>query len=194
MQKTDVQKSTLILHIRFIYLFIFLFKKDPSLVKYIPDVINGLYKYTKGTINAEEALEQYSDVVTDYYNSIEDFDALVTEFWDTNIHKIKPFYFRQRQDDDIIISASPEVLLDDVMHRLNIKNYICSRTDGNAHITDLCFRGRKVELFKEMYPDTIIDNFYTDSVNDLKEVHAGNAGQEPHTVVLFEGNKIKQVK
>jgi len=62
----------------FIDLFIFLFKKDPSLVKYIPDVINGLYKYTKGTINAEEALEQYSDVVTDYYNSIEDFDALVT--------------------------------------------------------------------------------------------------------------------
>ncbi len=34
----------------FIDLFIFLFKKDPSLVKYIPDVINGLYKYTKGTI------------------------------------------------------------------------------------------------------------------------------------------------
>ena len=30
----------------FIDLFIFLFKKDPSLVKYIPDVINGLYNYT----------------------------------------------------------------------------------------------------------------------------------------------------
>ena len=28
----------------------------------------------------------------------------------------------------------------------------------------------------------------------LKEVHAGNAGQEPHTVVLFDGNKVKQVK
>lgn len=28
----------------------------------------------------------------------------------------------------------------------------------------------------------------------LKEVHAGNAGQEPHTIVLFDGNKIKQVK
>ena len=24
--------------------------------------------------------------------------------------------------------------------------------------------------------------------------HPGNAGQEPHTVVLFEGNKVKQVK
>ena len=172
----------------FIDLFIFLFKKDPSLVKYIPDVINGLYKYTKGTINAEEALEQYSDVVTDYYNSIEDFDSLVTEFWDTNIHKIKPFYFRQRQDDDIIISASPEVLLDDVMHRLNIKNYICSRTDGNAHITDLCFRGRKVELFKEMYPDTIIDNFYTDSVNDTPMMEISEHA------FLVSGNKIKQVK
>lgn len=28
----------------------------------------------------------------------------------------------------------------------------------------------------------------------LKEVHAGNAGQEPHTVVLFEGGKVKQLK
>lgn len=28
----------------------------------------------------------------------------------------------------------------------------------------------------------------------LKEVHAGNAGQEPHTVVVFEGNKVKQLK
>ena len=28
----------------------------------------------------------------------------------------------------------------------------------------------------------------------LKEVHAGNAGQEPHTVVVFEGNKVKLVK
>ena len=111
----------------FIDLFIFLFKKDPSLVKYIPDVINGLYKYTKGTINAEEALEQYSDVVTEYYKGIEDFDALVTEFWDTNIHKIKPFYFRQRQDDDVIISASPEILLDEGY----IKSYDI-REDGVA--------------------------------------------------------------
>ena len=28
----------------------------------------------------------------------------------------------------------------------------------------------------------------------LKEVRAGNAGQEPHTVVVFEGNKVKQLK
>ncbi|MDC2663187.1 SpvB/TcaC N-terminal domain-containing protein [Bacteroides ovatus] len=28
----------------------------------------------------------------------------------------------------------------------------------------------------------------------LKEVRAGNAGQEPHTVVEFEGNKVKQLK
>ncbi len=31
-------------------------------------------------------------------------------------------------------------------------------------------------------------------ISNLKEVHAGNAGQEPHTVVLFDGNKVKQVK
>lgn len=28
----------------------------------------------------------------------------------------------------------------------------------------------------------------------LKEVHVGNSGQEPHTVVVFEGSKVKQLK
>ncbi len=172
----------------FIDLFIYLFKRDPSLVKYVPDVISGLRKYTKGTIDAEGMIAEYADIVSDYYMSIEDPHAFITEFWDTNIHKIKPFYFRQRQDDDVIISASPEVLLDGVMERLNIKNCICSRTDGKGHFTDLCFRGRKVELFKEAYPDTRIDNFYTDSVNDTPLMEISEHA------FLVSGNKIKQVK
>ena len=74
------------------------------------------------------------------------------------------------------------------MHRLNIKNYICSRTDGNAHIVDLCFRAKKVDRFKEMYPDTTIDNFYTDSVNDTPMMEISEHA------FLVSGNKMKQVK
>ena len=96
--------------------------------------------------------------------------------------------------EDVLVPASTvkkaiaEILLDEVMHRLNIKNYICSRTDGNAHIVDLCFRAKKVDRFKEMYPDTIIDNFYTDSVNDTPMMEISEHA------FLVSGNKIKQVK
>jgi len=172
----------------FIDLFMFFFKKDPSLIKYIPDVIYGLYKYTKGTINAEEALAEYGHIVSEYYKGLDNFDELLKEFWDSNMHKVKLFYFRQRQEDDIIISASPEMFLKDVLERLNIKNYICSKTDENANITDLCFRGRKVELFREKYPDAVIDNFYTDSVNDTPMMEISE-----HAFIV-SGNKIKQVK
>lgn len=172
----------------FLDLFFFFFKKDPALVKYVPAVMSGLYKYTKGTINAEEALAEYSHIIVEYYNSLEDFDAEINEFWDLNMHKIKMFYFRQRRDDDIIISASPDMMLGEIMNRLNIKNYICSETDGKASITDLCFRGRKVEMFREKYPDAVIDNFYTDSVNDTPLMEIAEHA------FLVSGNKIKQVK
>ena len=172
----------------FIGLFMFLIKKDPSLMKYIPDVVSGLYKYTKGTINAEEALAEYGQLFSEYLSGIENLDELLSTFWDSHMHKIKPFYFRQRQEDDIIISASPDIFLFDILRRLNIKNYICSKTDGNALITDLCFRDRKVELFREKYPDAVIDNFYTDSVNDTPLMEISE-----HAFIV-SGNKIKQVK
>ena len=50
----------------FLDLFFFFFKKDPALVKYVPAVMSGLYKYTKGTINAEEALGEYSHIIVEY--------------------------------------------------------------------------------------------------------------------------------
>ncbi|MBQ2774841.1 MAG: HAD-IB family phosphatase [Clostridia bacterium] len=172
----------------FISLFMFLIKKDPSLIKYIPDVVSGLYKYTKGTINVDEALAEYGQLFSEYLSGIENLDELLSSFWDSHMHKIKMFYFRQRQADDIIISASPDIFLFDILRRLNIKNYICSKTDDKAYITDLCFRGRKVELFREKFPEAEIDNFYTDSVNDTPMMEIAKHA------FLVSGNRITQVK
>ena len=144
----------------FISLFMFLIKKDPSLIKYIPDVVSGLYKYTKGTINVDEALAEYGQLFSEYLSGIENLDELL----------------------------SPDIFLFDILRRLNIKNYICSKTDDKAYITDLCFRGRKVELFREKFPEAEIDNFYTDSVNDTPMMEIAKHA------FLVSGNRITQVK
>ena len=77
-------------------------------------------------MSLEQALENYSGVGEDYCRGIENIDSDVTEFWDNNSRKIKSFYLRQRRDDDVILSACIDVVLEEICKRLNIKNYIAS--------------------------------------------------------------------
>lgn len=50
-----------------------------------------------------------------------DTEKDVNDFWKEYIGNIKPFYLKQKKDDDVIISASPEFLLKPVCKRLKIK-------------------------------------------------------------------------
>ena len=51
-----------------------------------------------------------------------------------------------------------------------------------------CFRDKKIEFFREAYPDGIIDDFYTDSLHD--EFLFPYAKR----VFLVKGHKITQIK
>ena len=53
--------------------------------------------------------------------------------------------------------------------------------------------GDYIEYVYETADENIRGNLKAKAIY-LKEVHAGNAGQEPHTVVVFDGNKTKQIK
>ena len=72
--------------------FLYYCKKDKSLLKYIPTVMNALIKYKKGAITVEEALSKYGKTVTDYYVKNIGMGDDFKVFWDNNMHKIKPFY------------------------------------------------------------------------------------------------------
>ena len=104
------------------------------------------------------------------------------------MYKIKPFYFRLREADDIIVTANFDFLIKDLMETLNIKSYVCSKTDGMGRVDELCFGKNKVKMFRELYPDAVIDNFYTDSVNDTPLMEISEHA------FLVTGNKIEQVK
>lgn len=53
--------------------------------------------------------------------------------------------------------------------------------------------GDYIEYVYETADENIRGNLKAKAIY-LKEVHAGNAGQEPHTVVVFDCNKTKQIK
>lgn len=170
-------------------LFLYYLKRDPKLFGALPWAVTCITKYKTRRITLDQAIENYSGVVEDYCRGIEDVDGDVTRFWDQHSSKIKSFYLRQRKDDDVILSACIDVVLKEICHRLNIKNYIASETDVESRkLLNFCYRENKVKAFREKYPDAVIDNFYTDSLNDKPMIElAQNA-------YLVKGEKIVKIK
>ena len=65
-----------------------------------------------------------------------DIDRDVKDFWAKNRAKIKQYYLKQQKYDDVIISASPEFLLEPICEILGIHYLMASRVDKNSGIYD----------------------------------------------------------
>jgi phosphatidylglycerophosphatase C len=94
-------------------------------------------------------------------------EALVEIFWQRNQNKIKPWYREKLQPQDLIISASPEFLLQPICDLLGVQ-LIASRVDPHTGMTAglNCHDREKVRRMKELLPDTQIHRFYSDSPAD----------------------------
>ena len=171
-------------------LFFFYVRRDPALIRFIPKVFHALFKYKAGKVTVEQAIEQYAPFVEDYFRTIADFRADAVTFWNSHMHKIKPFYTQMHRDDDVIVTASPELSMNEICRRLDIKHCVGSIIDEETgKITRLCMRSRKVPAFLEAFPDAHIDNFYTDSPkNDAPLIDMAD-----HAFVV-KGSKITQIK
>lgn len=173
----------------FVDLFLMVLRKDPKLLRHVPDMVSGVVQYKTGTLRLESALEQYSKPFEDYVSSVSDIGALVDEFWDTHMHKIKPFYEDVRSDDDIVISASPQIVIDEVCRRLGIKRCIGTQFDRETgKLGRVCFRENKIAAFREAYPEAQINVFYTDSMHDKPLMDISDS------VYFVKGKKIKKLK
>ena len=171
-------------------LFFFYMKRDPYLIRYLPRVFHALAKYKAGKLTVEQAIAQYASFVEDYFSNIADFHADSVAFWDGHMKNIKPFYAALQKEDDVIVTASPEINMREICRRLGIKHCVGSVIDEKTgRITRLCMRSRKVPAFLEAFPDAHIDNFYTDSPkNDAPLIHMAE-----HAFAV-KGNKITQIK
>lgn len=171
--------------------FMYYVRVKPSMLKYLPKVIVSLIKYRLGKITVEKMLSDYGPMIKKAVCAASDTKQLVSDFWDKNIDKIKPFYNDVRKDDDVILTASPDILILDIADRLGIKHAVCSKIDETTgDITRLCFRQNKILVLKEEFGDDVqIDDFYTDSMkND------GFFAEHAKRVFLVKGDNISQIK
>lgn len=172
-------------------LFFFYLKKHPSLVRFLPKAVIGIIKYKLRRVSIDSLLNNYAIFAEDFFRKLgaEAIDRDMEKFWDKHMHKIKPFYTAQQREDDVIISASPEFLLKVLFKRIGIKNMIGTTIDKEkGKIKFVCYRENKIPAFKKRYPGTVIENFYTDSMNDKPLMDLAK------NVFLVKGSKIRQIK
>ncbi len=139
-------------------------KKEPQLKRMLPKIALKFLKYKLKLITVTE-LKEYIFSFVKYF---EDIDKEVKNFWKVNKNKLKSFYMIKDHKNDIIISASPEFLLKPICDELKVKNLIASDVDKKTgHFNkENNYKEEKVRRFRELYKDDIIEEMYSDSLND----------------------------
>jgi len=145
--------------------YIYCLKKHPKILCTIPGLFTAFIRFyvlKKGTkTEFKEKMYRFLQ----FSNTEKD----VEEFWKKQINNIKCWYISQQQEDDIIISASPEFLLNTPCKILGIRYLIASKVHPHTgKYTGInCHGAEKVSRLFEKFPENIIiNNFYSDSYSD----------------------------
>ena len=143
--------------------YIFSIKKNLLLLRYFPKQFSGIILYYLKVINKE----RYKEFFFSFLNGIKNIDDEIKKFWEKNEKKIKNWYLNQKNEKDVVISASPEWLLKPITDKLEI-NLIATKVDkriGKFNSLN-CYGNEKVKRFKEKFPNEEIENFYSDHHSD----------------------------
>ena len=143
----------------------FCLKRKPSAARYLPAGLMMFVLYRLKIKSKTEMKQKLFRIFSDF----EDAGLLAEEFWKINYPRVSKWYLDIKRDDDVIVSASPEFLLSPVCRRLGTGTLIASRVDSKTgRFTGInCSGEEKVRRFREVFPEGVIENFYSDSDSDL---------------------------
>ncbi len=142
--------------------YFFTLKRHKKMLRFVPSLFVafvGYYVFNKGNkTQLKENLYRFLTVCT---------EQDIIDFWAENEKKVKSWYLSQKNDDDLIISASSEFLLTPICEKLGV-SLIASKVSFETGKYDgkNCNNIEKVNRFKETYGDMEIDEFYSDSYSD----------------------------
>lgn len=141
----------------------FCLRRFPAAWRTLPRTALLALRHLRGNLRSKELKEQ----IFSFLAFIPDIDGTVREFWRLNRSRLQPWYLRQKRDDDIIISASPEFLLRPICESLGVRLIGTRMDSGTGHIDgENCHDSEKVRRFYEAFPGAHTEAFYSDSLSD----------------------------
>jgi phosphoserine phosphatase len=143
--------------------FIFVLREKPYLIVLLPIQIWGMILYLLRFYSKERMKEMFFIFIR--YIPLRE---MVLRFWDRNHSKINLWYLQQKQNSDVIISASPEFLLEPLICDHLGVTLIASQIDTitGKYVGKNCFGKEKVIRLCAMYPEVTVLDFYSDNYSD----------------------------
>jgi HAD superfamily phosphoserine phosphatase-like hydrolase len=165
--------------------YLFCLKKYPKIILLLPIQFWGMLMYK---LKIKEK-EYYKEKFFIFLKHIKNVDKEVKEFWKKNSKKIRNWYLEQKNENDLIISASPRFLLKEICNKLNIRNLISSEVDksNGKFLSKNCYGEEKVRRFKEVFESKKINNFYSDSYSDMPMMKLSKKSY------IVDGEKITEI-
>ena len=122
-----------------------------------------------------------------YIALVPNVERFAVKFWNKNERRIKPWYLQQKRDDDIVVSASPRFLIEEICNRLGVK---CIATDIDVRAKlhgKHCYGAEKVAHYKSVFEDAPLATYYSDSLSDTPMLQFAERGY------FVKGNEITLV-
>lgn len=109
-----------------------------------------------------------------YLRAMNVSDELVKSFADKQEKNLCEWYLRQKQPTDVIVSASPEFIIQELCNRLGV-SCIASQVDMQTgkYQKPACSGKQKVKQFRERYPNVDIQESYGNAESDQYIMNEG---------------------
>lgn len=138
--------------------------RNPRTWRHIPRQIFAIINFALGRLDRK----QIKQAAFLFLGDTKDLNTQLEKFWDSHERKIKKWYLDQKQPSDIIISASPEFLLQPIIRRLAVQPVIATIMDVRTGVIT-GENNRAVEKVTRLqaHNSTLrINHFYSDSMSD----------------------------
>ena len=140
-------------------------KKYPKIWVNVPSMMVAFAKFYVFKIGTKTHCKE---IFYRFLTKVPNVDKAVEDFWSRNEDGIFDWYKEIHKETDVVISASPEFLLEGICKKLGVEKMMASRVDKKTgkYQGENCHGEEKVSRFYEMFPDGVVDDFYSDSVSD----------------------------
>ena len=133
--------------------------------------------------------ESVKETLLSFIFKINDYQKFINEFVKVHMKKIKPWYLSKKTKNDVIVSASYDLWINEFAKRLGIKYVIATKVNKEGKIIGKnCKREEKVKRLKETFKNCVFNEAYSDSEADLPILKLAKVAY------VVEGNNIIKYK
>jgi phosphoserine phosphatase len=138
-------------------------KRHPKLYfTFFPKAVKNLILKKTGKISEARMQREFFG----YLTLVDDFDEQIERYWDKNEKRIASWYLAQKRPDDLIISASPNCIIEPIARRLGVR-FMATDFDREygVFLNKMKYAKEKARyIIDQGFP--MIENFYSDSLAD----------------------------